>query len=141
MAFVRGQKLAMLTLSVVAVLSLLAGSVSACTCSHHEEKAKTERPSCHSHTHEQAVSPENDSTRSFDAECECLTAKPLPAIVAKSDKKNADLHSESVLTGDGAGVPEFVSVRIASAAISSPQDVYLSAEPYRLLPARAPPRL
>ncbi|MEP6847940.1 MAG: hypothetical protein ABI999_03725 [Acidobacteriota bacterium] len=141
MALVPRQKLAELAFAAVAVLSLLAASVSACTCSRHTERVDAELPSCHSHTPGPMASAKNASTRSYNAECECLTAKPLPAIVAKSDKKNANLDSESVLTADRVGVSEFVSVPIASAAIDSPQDVYLSAEPYRLLPARAPPRL
>lgn len=141
MAFVLGQKFVKFAIAASALLSLLAGSVSACACSHHGEKAKAESPSCHSHTPEQLASPGNVSARSYDAECECMTAKPPPAIVARSDKKNADVHSETVRVAESVDFAQFVLVSIALPAIGSARGIYLSVERHRLIPARAPPRL
>jgi hypothetical protein len=137
------ERIKSISIAAMAVLSLFASSVSACTCSHHVEQAKAESPSCHSHTHRESSTPTNASPTSVDSLCECLLAKPAPAIIAKSEKKKLQLQKEIAETKVEpmeVGKPIPISVNPVSLVLNDPS-IYLTRHFACLLPARAPPRL
>jgi hypothetical protein len=142
MAF--SKKIQRILIAALAMMGLFASSVSACTCSHHQEPVKTETPSCHSHSHSEtaAVGP-NAASKGIDSPCKCVLAKPAPAIVSKSDKKRSQLQKE-VADADIQTISferESLVANASTAAILFSSEAYLSKRISGLLPARAPPRL
>jgi len=137
------ERIKSISIAAMAVLSLFASSVSACTCTHHVEQAKAESPSCHSHTHRESSTPTNASPTSVDSLCECLLAKPAPAIIAKSEKKKLPLQRDAGETSaepvkfNLPGFANDVSVVETTKYLSN----YLTRHFTGLLPSRAPPRL
>jgi len=140
MAFAK--KIGQIGIAALAVLSLFATSVSACNCSHHVEQVQTEVPSCHSHSHQANSGAKGSSSRSLDAPCECLLAKPAPAIIAKSEKKKLQLQkavTDPLAASVGFEQPHLSAVASATVTPNDPL-TYLSRH-LGLLPSRAPPRL
>ena len=137
------ERIKSVSIAAVAVLSLFASSVSACTCSHHVEQAKAESPSCHSHSHGESSTAKNASPTSVDSPCECLLAKPAPAIIAKSEKKRLQLQKDAGETSVEPikfKVPDLINDVQPVESSNDPSD-YLARHFTGLLPARAPPRL
>ena len=129
-------------IAALAVLAMFASSASACTCSHNVEQTK-EAPLCHSHSHEESSTPKNASLTSVDSPCECLLAKPAPAIIAKSEKKKLQL--QKVIADPLIPAVEFKHPNLIAAfsavVIETDPSTYLSRHLAGLLPSRAPPRL
>jgi len=130
-------------IAAFAALSLFASSVSACSCSHHLEQAKTETPSCHFHSHEASPTVQNASPASADAPCECVLVKPSPAIIAKSEKKKLRLEKNAGETWVEPAKFKLPDLANDVAVVEPPNDPsnYLTRHFTGLLPARAPPRL
>lgn len=137
-----GERSRRIFIAVLAVLSLLASSVSACTCSHHEGRAQAE-PSCHLHSRgEERASTTNAAPQSFDPACECVPSKPVPAVISKSAKKASQPHEQIA-----ASPIWHISLEPVAAVASDGSIVRLDPPSFLseyfsgLLPARAPPRL
>jgi hypothetical protein len=140
MFFRLGKGLVKLVAAAAAALSLFASSVSACACSHHISETKLEAQSCHSHSHQTALA-ENSSPHSFEGVCECLTAKPVPAIVAKSEKHKPDSGESCILANDPAIVKDLGPVKSTAVAMVAGSHFHFSSTTARSSPPRAPPRL
>jgi hypothetical protein len=129
-------------LALCLVASLLVGSASACTCSHHQEKAKSSETSCHSSDHESAENVEGSVTGDVvDVNCVCFV-QPPPSIVSKSESKKQKTD-KSVSNSDRV-VPDLEFVFTESVHLSPSgfdRDSSYSTVLESLLPARAPPRL
>jgi hypothetical protein len=138
------EKMQRIFIAAITLISLLASSVSACTCSHHQERAKVEASSCHSHSHnESTLEIQNNATsQSVQSPCECILVKPAPAIIAKSDKRKSALQPDAVLSETR--VPSFEREIVIAAVLPGveiDQSAYPSKRPSGLVPSRAPPRL
>src|SRR5258708_37479100 len=138
------EKMQRIFIAAFTVISLLASSVSACTCSHHQGQAKVEASSCHSHSHNESTFEiqNNATSQSVQFPCECILAKPALAIIAKSDMRKSALQPDAILSETQ--VPSFER-EIVIAAVSSKAEfdksAYPSKRPSGLVPSRAPPRL
>jgi len=122
---------------------LLAGSASACACSHHQETAESLHDPCHD-LHEQTVYTDERamSIAAVDDECVCVVNAPPVAVVAKLDSK--ELRRDSSVSNPFQAVPdpEFAAALIAQLQPPSfANDLSYSNALKTLLPARAPPRL
>ncbi len=81
-------------LVVLACAALFVSSISACACSHHSERAKTD--SCHPHQEHSDNSTQKAEELSpgsrIDSSCVCIAREPLAAPV-KVEKNGAELNS------------------------------------------------
>ena len=138
------KKIQRIFIAALAVMALCASSISACTCSHHQEQVKAEEPSCHSHSHHKDASAEQGAafSKSLESACECILAKPAPAVISRSDKESkpprpdaapSELHNPSF---ERNAIISTVSAKIERAETAFPSKILTS-----LLPSRAPPRL
>jgi hypothetical protein len=130
-------------ISLLALLSLFASAVSACTCAHHQAKRETDLPACHAHPaakteigqNDAAGSPETIETAISGVECFCLQPAPKVASKAETVKFKKYMAAISPLTS-----PEIVFVpQIAAVRINFTKPLYLSDSFYNLSPGRAPP--
>lgn len=83
----KSEKLKQFSASILVVLSLFVSSISACCCSHHQEKVETEVPSCHAKTHETEEKKDSanvDDKDSINISCECFM-ESAPKVFAKSE--------------------------------------------------------
>ena len=137
------KRLQNILMSLLAMASMFASSVSACTCSHHQEQAEAET-SCHAQSHYQDASVEQTSasSKSLESSCECVLVKLAPAVIARSDKKDSlpqpdakppELQNSSFDTG--------TIVTLVSTTIERSELYFPSNRLTGLIPARAPPRL
>ena len=137
-------KLKQIGLALCLMASLLLGSASACTCSHHEEKAKTPETSCHGSHHEtmaEMTDAANDAN-TVDAGCVCFVNQPTPAVTSKPDSKN--LKADKNISNSDQPVPDLAIVGVVSFQHFSPEfdrTLSYSNALRSLLPSRAPPRL
>ena len=132
-------KLKQIGLALCLMASLLIGSASACTCSHHHEKTKSAEMSCHG-SHEEAVVETNSST--VEAGCVCFVNQPTPGVVSKSENKK--FQDDNSRLDPAPVVPDLDFAASASLQHLSPEfdrTVSYSNALRSLLPARAPPRL
>lgn len=134
-------RLKQIGLAVWLMASLLVGSASACTCSHHQETAAASEDSCHS-SHQYSVENGEHSVTSLDVDCVCFVNAPSPFAVAKSDNKPLGT-SDSVSTSDQI-IPDFEFRSIPT--IQAPKPEYArkfpdSTDYQAFKPSRAPPRL
>ncbi len=128
---------------LLACVSLLASSISACACSHHAIQSVQKKKSCHSHAEEPATqeADKNSGSTHLNGSCVCFTREPLVASV-KSERKATDLKSPLLVVE-----PESPSFERRSVAVRQPlidrqfDQTYNSTARLGLLPARAPPRL
>lgn len=137
-------KLKQFAVSLLAILSLFASSVSACACSHHQEKPEVSPASCHGHPAETKTgqnhggkSSESIITTVSEPGCFCL--QPAPKVVAKSENIKVKKHVAAfpfVKPIEIAFVRQVVSVKIDFS-----KRLYLSDSFYNLSPGRAPPAL
>ena len=84
-----------LTLCLMA--SLLVGSVSACTCVHHEADAQPQVPLCHQHSAGAEIEDHRDSAVENTSFCvaaddDCICAEGAQKIAAKSESTNLERH-------------------------------------------------
>ena len=142
----QAQTLKQFVLISCCVLSLLASSVSACICPHHQEKTLTEAPSCHSHATENAAaeqtndadSPETIKTSASEADA-CCCVQPAPKVVAKSETVKLEKQAAAL---PAAAPPAVVfAVQVVSVENNLPKPLYLTDSFYNLSPGRAPPRI
>ena len=135
-------RLKQFAVSLLAILSLFASSVSACACSHHQEKQETETASCHEHSAEtkpEQILDDNSSeiVKANVSEAGCVCFQTAPKVVVKSENVKVEKHAAtipSVLPVEIVFVVQTVSARIY---FSKP--LYLSDSFYNLSPGRAPP--
>lgn len=123
--------------------SLLVGSVSACMCSHHEEKPKSSETSCHGPHEDQAENTESTVTENaFDVDCICFVNQPTPFIAAKWENKK--LKADKSVSSSDQTVPHSLFVTAIAINLPPPEfdrDLSYSHVLKSLLPSRAPPRL
>jgi hypothetical protein len=126
------------------VLSLFASSVSACTCSHHHEKPKIEAETCHGHSEDTKVKPNQDTNSSetiqttiYEGECFCI--QPAPKLIAKSEKVKIEKQQTAVLPNLSVQLTFAVQKNPVKSDFSKP--FYLTDSFYNLKPGRAPPGL
>lgn len=125
---------------VLTVLAMFASSVSACVCSHHEEKAEQEAFSCHQHSEESAEVRTGDSTSKTGlSENSCICVQASTKIVAKSESLKLKKHSPAILPI----IPNAETVLLLSASIKfSHTDREFPPDPIdNRLSGRGPPRL
>ena len=126
------------------MLSLFVSSVSACACSHHQEKPKTEVTSCHGHTEEANAesSRDNNSSETIQtiiSEGKCFCIQSSPKVIAKSEKVKIEKQQIAVLPYlQGRTAFVFQTISVKSAFITP---FYLTDSFYNLTPGRAPPGL
>ena len=96
------ERLKQFTVSLLVVLSLFVSSVSACTCSHHQEKVEVDVSSCHQHSPEAKAEQHHDTQskkiQSIISETECCCIQPAPKVVAKSESLKID--NQILASGD-----------------------------------------
>ena len=135
-------RLHQILITVLAILSLGAGSVSACTCSHHEESQGTEvQESCQSHHDSHEGTSLDDDVNVVDDSCVCSVNQRSPVAISKGSPDFKTFVSVAppppvVLfvqltrhTTPGSRIPALTYDHFKSDALTS------------LLPSRAPPRL
>ena len=130
-------------LAICLIASLLIVSVSACSCAHNQDTAKSSGDSCHS-SHQQLVNGEERSvaSTSIDVDCICFVSVPSPLIAAKSDVKKFG-------ASDGVPVSDevvFDPLLLTSSTSRSSKPEYArnfsySTDYQSFKPSRAPPRL
>lgn len=140
-----------LTLSLLAILSLFASTVSACSCSHHQGKAEIQidfsASSCHEHhptkseTDDEAAA-ENFENASFSSES-CVCYQTAPKVFAKAETIKVEKNS-SIAAVTSALWKQNENVLIAifiAPKIDFIKPFYLSDCFYNLSFGRAPPIL
>jgi cytoskeletal protein RodZ len=145
----RTQALKQFVLILCCVLSLLASSVSACICSHHQQQTETEAPSCHSHTAENVAAEQTNDADSpaktiiasaSDADA-CCCVQPAPKVAAQSETVKPEKQAAALTTTAAAPRADVFIVRIIPVENRLPKPLYLTDSFYNLSPGRAPPRL
>ena len=137
-------RLKQIGLALCLVASLLVGSVSACSCSHHQQNEVTATSSCHAASHNAAAAESltGQAGTSIDEDCTCFVNQPSPYIVNKSENKKA---TDSKDIADA--MPAQLEFKASSNAVASPvKSLYSQSSLYSLQlasfkPSRAPPRL
>ena len=127
---------------VIAILAMCVSAVSACACTHHQQKAADEEPSCHS-SHVETAQAETDRTQSdsLETNCNCFINEPVPAIVSKTESKKVAVE-EAERIGDVL----VASVRLVILELKQESGVFdradLNYSSHLLVsgPSRAPPR-
>ena len=98
----KNMKIRQLSLIFLALLSLFVSSVSACTCSHHQEKVEVDVSSCHQHSPEAKAEQHHDTQskkiQSIISETECCCIQPAPKVVAKSE--SLEIDNQILASGD-----------------------------------------
>ena len=139
-------KLKQVLVGILASLSLFVSTISACSCSHHQVKQKTETAaSCHEHSTETGRNRVVDSTDESNEKsitgdyCVCL--QTVSKVFAKSERVKIEKQTAAaVLTFKQ--VFESAGVRQSAAEkIDFIKPFYLSDSFYNLSPGRAPPVL
>lgn len=126
----------------ISILSMLATSVAACTCSHHPtENAETES-SCHSHAkssseHHHSTADTADRGQNVSSSC-CSCDQASPRVVFKQDQKQSQV--KPAVTPSTSTDPRFVAIS-AETAIDNFRTRSFSHSILRSsTPSRAPPR-
>lgn len=125
---------------LLASVSLLASSVSACACSHHSLRTE-KKTSCHSHAEPSRAhrASEKSGSTCINETCVCVQREPVTASVKSGDKvsdvKNQHLAAELFHLSFQR---ETTRTNTLPVGHSPPQ---LSSIVLGNLPARAPPRL
>lgn len=136
-------KLKQIGLALCLMASLLFGSASACTCSHHQEKAEAPEDSCHGTHHESAAESESAVTLdTVDVDCICVADSPSPSVLSKADGK--ELRPDEAVSGAAQVVFDLESAPVEQARLTTPvfdRDLSYSNVLKSLLRSRAPPRL
>lgn len=128
---------------LLACVSLLASSISACACSHHQVHSNLKESSCHAHS-EMAEMPQADEhtdSSSADQVCICVSKEPAAAAI-KSGNQPAGEKASALLAA--VVVPLLADTLVLGSetvAAAFVRSVYPSRIALGLLPSRAPPRL
>lgn len=130
--------------SLLATASLFVSLISACACSHHQEKPAAENFSCHEHSPEAQAEMNHagGSAKTINlsaAENGCVCVPATAKIFAKAGSVKFEKHSAAInLTAP----PEFVfDAQKVSVKFDFVKPFYLSDSFYNLSPGRAPPVL
>ncbi|MFM9904078.1 MAG: hypothetical protein ACKVQJ_05840 [Pyrinomonadaceae bacterium] len=128
-------------LILAATLSMLASTVSACTCSHHEVEAE-KVPSCHASHDEITESASDAQPDAFDEGCVCLNNSVSPYLIGNAGQRIAKLEKQTAATGlDFVFASRFREVDLKAVVPGrSESPIFLAAITPRA-PSRAPPRL
>jgi hypothetical protein len=137
-------RLKQFAISLLAVLSLFASSVSACACSHHQGKPQTETSSCHEHAAQTTagqnhVGSWSETVKTTISETVCVCLQPSPKVSAKSENLKVEKHRAAILIVKPIQIAFIVQTVSAKIDFSKPS--YLSDSFYNLSPGRAPPVL
>ena len=119
------------------MLALLASSVSACTCSHHQVEAEVAPAASPCHHHVEMAADEAGNCLSSDDDCVC--SFDSEQIVVKSE--SIKLKKHAALAVVETPVVEQVSCIQQAAKIGFIKPSYLSDSFYNLSPSRGPPSL
>jgi len=133
------------TVSFLVVLSLFVSSVSACTCSHHQEKVEVDVSACHQHSPEAKAEQHpgtnvSEEIQTVISETECCCVQPAPKVVAKSESVKIGKQI-LVSAGENKSVSELVLERVHSPSNFHSSQLPITDSFYNLTPGRAPPRL
>jgi hypothetical protein len=128
--------------SLFAIFSLAAASVSACTCSHHHHEIKVEKAhSCHEDSRgaaSQYQEAAKDDALCLTSDADCICAENSPRVVGKADNVRVAKHIAAISVDCQ---PAIVHGAIPSitARIDFVKPFYLSDSFYNLAPKRGPP--
>lgn len=142
------QRLKKFAASLAIILSLVASSLAACSCSHHDEKtAETISPSCHEHSHDEAQAEHQrrdgdsfETIQTLISQNDCCCVQSAPKVYAKSDTVKIE---KQTLAGASSTPPietVFVS-QIVAVKIEFHAPFHLTDSFYNIKSPRAPPRL
>ena len=137
----KNQRTKQAILSLLIVLSLFASSVAACSCSHHQEKAEADTPSCHQHSmenHSDAMPMSAENFSAFDADDNCVCMQSAPRVFAKSEVVKIKKQTAAILPNI------VVSIKLTEPIVvvenfDFAKPFYLSDSFYNLKSPRAPP--
>jgi hypothetical protein len=129
-------------LCMIAVMALCVSAVSACACTHHQEQAAAEQPSCHSTSHAEMPTAEQPLSDHFDSGCNCFVDSRVPAIASKSENKKAAVDAADPRDTDLLVLLERSRLVTEQAAVDD-DDACHGYSGFLLTsgPSRAPPRL
>ncbi len=134
-----------IAMGVIVVVALCFSAVSACACTHHQpQQAAEESASCHSGAHAEMAEATADQPGSdrFDADCNCFAITPVPAIVSKSENKNAKAEQAEAIDAESFVRSEVVPIHSErSSSDFARADLNYSSYLRRSGSSRAPPRL
>jgi hypothetical protein len=126
---------------LLAVLSLLVASVSACACTHHHPVEKVEAEevsSCHKPVHNEKQS-QPELMDAADAFCKCVL-KTGPRVYAKHE--NLKIEKQALAASAEDLRPDLVPVTVAAATSNFySSEIHIAPHYYNYSPGRAPPRL
>jgi hypothetical protein len=121
-----------------ACASLLASSVSACTCSHHQ--LHPEHTSCHEHSESKSFVGNHDcGADCIEETCICPAKEPI--VATKADKRTPDLKNFPPPNAAPLTLETKNQIVLTDTASEYRAHQYISKSGHRLLPSRAPPRL
>jgi hypothetical protein len=138
------RRIQQISLTLLTTLSLLASSVAACTCSHHQAEIKPEIPACHQHPEMAEMADRHGSAVENTSDClaaddDCFCAENSRKIIAKFEAVKLKKHVTTV----SIEVPVFAAAlqvhKTVGIAFAKPS--YLSDSFYNLAPKRGPPSL
>jgi hypothetical protein len=135
-----GSSLKQICFAACMLTSLLIGSVSACSCSHHSgeiEKPKIETTSCHSHA--EGDKSKQVQTDHFAPGDGCICAETAQRTAAKSDAVKLNKFTATVVP-DALQTIATREQRHATSVTFAEKPLYLSDSFYYLAPKRGPPR-
>ena len=136
------KRLQQFAIGILIVLSLLASSASACTCSHHGSDSEVLPRHHHSEMSEAAESHDShieNTTTCIVSDADCVCEVTASKFVVKSDsiKLNKQVPTLSI----EASIPVAVVRQTDMARAEFPKPFYLSDSFCNLAPKRGPPRL
>jgi len=136
-----GYKLKQIGAALCLIATLLIGSASACTCSHHEETPQAHELSCHGSHHETTVNT-SATGNSVEAGCVCFVNQPTPAVVSKSESNKSKTDKSISKSDQPVPAIEFgAAAAVQHVSLEFDRTLSYSNVLRSLLPARAPPRL
>lgn len=131
--------------SFFVVLSLLVSSVSACTCSRHQETFEADSFSSHHHLNEAKTQQHHgtdtaETIQTIISEIECCCIQPAPKFVTKSETVKIEKQTATLLPTTRLKI-DFAPHVVLTKTAGFIKPFYLSDFFYILTPGRAPPRL
>lgn len=121
--------------AMLTAVSLMAASVSACACEHHETFRKDHVPSCHEH--QAADQPAAETANAADtAACSCV--EPAPKASSKADSLKFKKHFHAA--AGPLSISSHVEMQPAAVPAESAVPAFVSAGSQAAKPTRGPPR-
>ena len=136
----KSEKIKRFSASILVVLSLFVSSISACCCSHHQEKVETEVSSCHVQTHETEEKKDSanvDDKDSINVPCECFM-ESAPKVFAKSENVKIEKQTAKLTSLIHFEIKQVLHM-VTGEKIEFSTPFYLSDSTYNLKSPRAPP--